>query len=155
MANEIKDKYSSSAPFNIPLDGLTGITGVGVYSDFVDNSSSRYRSVMIYAKLTQSGTLTGNKAGYVYGLRADASGHRTDGAQATTGSLTFLNAPLLGVMTNKVTPAAGDAIYGEFLFDTPGPSFAVGVSQDMCSTLTINSTGFNWVRWVGVNPEVQ
>lgn len=155
MPTEVKDKFSTASRANISLDYLLGSSaGVGRQSDFIDNTTTRYQKVLVYAKLTQSGTVTGNKAGQIYGLRSDDANHRTDGAGTSDAAITFLNAPLIGIITNKSSPSAGDVVYGEFVFDTPGPKFAFGVSQDMCQSLS-PGTGANWIYWVGVNPEAQ
>lgn len=150
MAAEYKTKYSAVNVANITLSGLAASTSqVGRQSAFIDNSTTNYSSLLVYAGMTISGTISGSKAGYIYGLRGDGAGHRTDGAGTGDAALTFLNAPLIGVMGNKATPATGDSVYGEFIFDQPGPTFAFGAYQDMASTLTIN-TGANYIKWVGI-----
>jgi hypothetical protein len=155
MANEIKDKYSASTAFSITLTGLAGSSlGVGRQSALVDNSVTRYQKLLIYARVQQSGTVSGNHAAYIYGLREDNAGHISDSLTSGDASATFLNAPIIGVIGNKSSPNIGDYTNGEFIFDSPGPRFGVGVTQDQCSILSNNPTG-QWVRWVGVDPEVQ
>jgi hypothetical protein len=153
MPTEVKEKFSSLSAFNITLTSLAGsAANVGRASDFVDNSSTRYGKVLVYVKLTQAATATGNKAAFVYALRSD--GIVASGTDGITGNAayTFLNAPILGVVGNKASPAAGEAVFGEFVFDNPGPKFGIGVSHDMSTALTAN-TGDNYVQWLGVNPE--
>jgi hypothetical protein len=155
MATEIKDKYSAASAFSITLTSLLGSTAnVGRQSSFVNNQSNRFQKLIVYARLQQSGTVSGSKAAYVYGLRGDAAGHATDSAASGDGAITFNNAQLLGVIGNKASPAAGEYIEGEFIFDTPGPEFAIGITHDTCSTLSNLSTG-QWVKYIGVNPEAQ
>jgi hypothetical protein len=155
MPTEVKDKFSTSARATISLDYLIGNAAyLGQQSDIIDNGTTRYQKVLVYAKFTQSGTVTGSKAATVYGLRYDNANHTSDGAGQSDASITFLNAPTLGIVGNKSSPAAGEAVYGEFIFDTPGPKFGFGVSHDMCQALS-PGTGANWIYWVGINPEAQ
>lgn len=155
MPTEVKDKYSTAQQFNILLTGLKGSTlAVGRASDFVDNTATRYQKVIVYTTLTQAATVSGNKSAYIYGLRCDnVSTTGTDGVTGDMG-VTFLNAPVIGLLVNKSSPTAGENVIGEFIFDTPGPKFGIGVHHDMASNLTTN-TGENFIRWIGINPEAQ
>ena len=57
-------------------------------------------------------------------------------------------------MINKASPATGEIMYGEFLVRRPGPTWGIVIVQDTGKDL--NVTGSNhWVRWIGLNPEVQ
>ena len=154
MASEVLEKFSALSTANISLDGLLGSASqVGRQSDFIDNSTTRYSKLLVYAKTTLSGTTSGSRSAVIYGLRGDgAFVHRTDGASTGDSALTFLNAPVIGVMGNKTSPSAGDTVYGEFIFDSPGPRFAFGISHDMCTALS-PGTGANWIRWIGVTSE--
>lgn len=155
MPTEVKDKYSTAQEFVILLTGLKGSSlQVGRASDFVDNTVSRYSKVLVYVNLTQAATVSGSKTAYIYGLRCDNVS--TVGTDGVTGDMavTFLNAPILGLLANKSSPSAGESVMGEFVFDTPGPKFGIGVYHDMASNLTTN-TGENFIRWIGINPEAQ
>ena len=61
---------------------------------------------------------------------------------------------LIGVLRNTNSPAAGDVLKGEFVVNRPGPKWGISVMNR--SGQALNSTGSNhWVRYVGLNPEVQ
>lgn len=157
MPNEIKDKYAASSALTITLASLaTSTAGVGRQSTIVDNSSSKYQDVLIYVKITQGTTPSGSKSVQVYLIRDDNDGtnHRTDGAGASDAGLTVLNAQLIGVMRNLATPSTGEVMYGEFLIHRPGPKWGIAIVHD--TGVNLNATGGNhWVRYVGLNPEVQ
>lgn len=157
MANEIKDKFSTDAALTITVASLASSTaGVGQQSTIVDNTTARYGRLIIYAKITVGTTPTANRTIKVFGIRSDADGttkHRSDGAGATDAALTVKNAILLGIIF--VDAATSDtAYYGEFIFDTPGPEWGIAITHD--TGVALNATGSNhWVRYIGVNPEVQ
>jgi len=159
MANEIKDKFSASAALTITLASLASSTaGVGRQSTLVDNSSARYGELVVYVKITVGTTPTANTPIYVYLIRSDNDGtdHRTDGAGASDAALTVNNAPLLGVIMVPAT-TSDTAYYGEFStrpYGAVGPEWGIAIVQS--TTVNLNSTGGNhWVRYIGVNPEVQ
>jgi hypothetical protein len=157
MPNEITDKFDSSAALTITLASLASSTaGVGRQSAIVDNTTNLYQDVLVYVKITQGTSPTGDKGVYVYLIRDDNHGtnHRSDGAGASDAALTVLNAAFIGAMRNKSSPSTGDVLYGEFLVHRPGPKWGVAVVHD--TAVNLNSTGSNhWVRFVGLNPEVQ
>lgn len=158
MANEIKDKFSTSAALTITLASLASSTaGAGRQSTIVDNSSTRWGEILLYVLLKQGTSPTGNKGANIYLIRDDAdatTAHRSDGAGASDAAITILNAPLVGRLVNKASPATGDNLYGEFVIYKPGPKWGVAVVHD--TGVNLDSTGSNhWIRWIGTNPEVQ
>lgn len=158
MANEIKEKFSASTALTITLASLASSTsGAGRQSDIVDNSTTRYRRITIYAKLKQGTSPTSGRNAYFFLLRHDADGtpHISDGAGASDAALTVLNAQFIGAVRNKDSGAAtGDNVYGEFVIENPGPKWGIAVYHD--TGVNLDSTGSNsWIRWVGSNPEVQ
>lgn len=157
MANEIPDLFDASTALTITLASLaTSTTGVGRQSTIVDNTTNRYSKVIVYVKLKQGTTPTGSKAGYVYLIRDDnhATNHRTDGAGASDAALTVNNATLIGIIRNVAAPSTGDNLFGEFVVETPGPKWGIAIVHD--TAVNLDSTeGNHWVRYVGVNPEVQ
>ena len=154
MANEIKEKFSASTGFTITLASLASSTdGVGRQSTLIDNSTSRYPTVLVYLKVKQGSSPTGNRGVYVYGIRGDGT-LRSDGAGASDAGITVLNAPLLGTLINKPSPASGDVLYGEFVFYDPGPEWGIAVVHD--TAVNLDSTeGNHDYNWIGVLPEVQ
>lgn len=156
MANEIKDLFDASTALTITLASLaTSTAGVGRQSTLVDNTTNRYQDALVYVKITQGTNPTGNKGVYVYLIRSDNQGtdHVSDGAGASDAGLTVLNAPIIGVMKNKSSPATGDVLYGEFLVNRPGPEWGIAIVHD--TAVNLDSTGGNhWVRFIGLNPEV-
>jgi len=157
MANEIKDKFGSSAALTISPASLASSTaGVGRQSDIVDNSTARYGRLIIYAKITVGTTPTANRSIKFFLIRSDADSgtkHRTDGAGASDAGLTVKNASMVGMI--YVDAATSDTgYYTEFVIDTPGPEWGIVIVHD--TGVNLNATGSNhWIRYIGVNPEVQ
>lgn len=154
MANEIKEKFSTSAGFTITLASLASSTvGVGRQSTLIDNSTTRYRKVIVYLKIKQGTSPAGSRFVYVYGIRGDGT-IRSDGAGASDAAFTRLNAVELGVLINKSSPATGDVLTGEFVFENPGPEWGIAIVHDTNAHLD-STEGNHDYNWVGVNPEVQ
>lgn len=156
MANEIKDKFTSSAALTISLASLAD--AAGRQSTLIDNGTARYGRLIIYLKIkTGSSAPTANSVCELYLLRGDkgtGTEHVTDGGGQSDAALTVLNAELIGVVRCKSLPSAGDVLYGEFAVDDPGPKWGVAVVNRTGQAL--DSTGSNhWVRYVGVSTEVQ
>lgn len=154
MPTEIKDKFGSSTALTITLASLSNTSAR--QSTIVDNTTDRFARVIVYAKIKQGTSPTGNRTVTAYLIRDDNNGtnHRTDGAGASDAAITIQNATLIGVMNNKSSPATGDVLYGEFVIDNPGPKWGIAIQND--TGVNLDSTGSNhWVRYVGINPEVQ
>jgi hypothetical protein len=154
MPSEIKDKFGSSTAFTITLASLAN--GSARQSTIVDNTTDRFSRVIVYTKIKQGTSPTGNKTVTAYLLRDDNNGtnHRTDGAGASDAVITILNATLIGIMNNKSSPTTGDVLYGEFIIDNPGPKWGIAIQND--TGVSLDSTGSNhWARFVGINPEAQ
>lgn len=156
MPNEIKDKLGTSAALTITLASLAD--GAGRQSTLVDNGTTRFQEILVYVKCKMgSSAPNANSIVEVYLLRGDKDAgteHLSDGAGTTDAALTPLNAQLVGALRNKTSPAAGDLLYGEFLIHRPGPKWGIAVFNR--TGISLDSTGSNhWVRYVGVNPEVQ
>ncbi len=154
MANEIKQKYSTPAALTITLASLaSSTTFVGRQSTLVDNSTTRYEKILLFVKLTQGTSPTGNRGAYFFALRTDGTIY-TDGAGDTDAALTILNAEAIGGLVNKASPSTGDVLRGVFVLDNPGPKWGVALYQD--TGVALSSTGSDHdIRWVGVLPEVQ
>lgn len=154
MANEIKEKYSASAGFTITLASLASSTsGVGRQSTLIDNSTTKYKRIIVYLKIKQGTSPTGNRFVYVYGIRGDGT-IRDDAAGASDAAFTRLNTMELGVLANKASPSTGDLLTGSFVFENPGPEWGIAVVHD--TGVNLDSTeGNHDYNWVGVLPEVQ
>lgn len=157
MANEIRDLHDASTALTITVASLaTSTVGVGRQSTIVNNTSNLYMDVLVYVKIELGTSPVGDKSVQVYLIRDDnhASNHRSDGAGASDAGLTILNAPLIGVMRDLSSPSTGDILFGEFLVHRPGPKWGIGIVHD--TGVNLDSTGGNhWVRFVGLNPEIQ
>jgi len=155
MANEIKDKFTSSAALTITIASLASSTaGVGRQSTIVDNSTTRYQKIKVFAQIKLGTSPSANTAVYLYALRGDQNGYRTDNAGASDAALTVLNAPLLGIMRAKSSPSTGDVLYGDFDMITPGLEWGVCIVQDTGAALDATA-GSHFIHWIGVDPEVQ
>lgn len=157
MANEIKDKFATSTALTITVAGLaSSTTGVGRQSTIVDNTTNRYQDILLFVKIRQGTSPTGSRAVYIYLIRDDNDGtaYRSDGAGASDAALTVQNAQLIGVLRNKAAPSTGDDLYGEFLIQRPGPKWGVAIVHDTGVNLDADA-GDHFVRFIGLNPEVQ
>jgi hypothetical protein len=164
MAHEIKATFSASVALTIQLadDGVSGlassVVGVGRQSTIVDNSSTRYQDLLIYVKVTAGTNPTSNRSVFVYLIRSDeiAAGtiHRSDGAGTTDAAITIVNAPVIGVMSDDGVSATGEVFYGEFPVHLPGPAWGVAIVHNTGVDLDTAASA-HWVRWIGINPEIQ
>ncbi|OHD27818.1 MAG: hypothetical protein A2Y38_25085 [Spirochaetes bacterium GWB1_59_5] len=157
--NEITDRFDASTALTITLASLaSSLSGAGRQSTIVDNTANKYLDVLLYVKITQSGTVTptGNKAVYVYLIRDDnhATNHRSDGAGAADAALTVQNAELIDTIVNKSSPATSEILYGEVLIHRPGPKWGIAIVHDTGTGLHATEAN-HWVRFVGLNPDVQ
>jgi hypothetical protein len=155
MANEIKDKFSSPVNLSASFTGLAGSTTyVGRNSEWIDNSVDRYQKLLITARVAMGGSPSGSRGVYFFGLRDDGIGYRTDGALPTSGVFTGVNAPIIGVLASPLSPTSGNFLYGDFIFDKPGPKWAIGYSQDIWLVGEVTNTG-HFINYIGINPEIQ
>lgn len=154
MPNEIKAKYSAAASLTISLGSLaSSTTGVGRQSTMVDNSTTKYQRIHLYAKIRVGTSPTANRSIRLYLIKGDASSFRTDNAGASDAALTLDNARFIGALFVDVTTSGLDYC-GDFEIENPGPSWGTLVSHDTVAAL--DPTGGNHViTWIGENPEVQ
>ena len=155
MANEILDKFSTSAALTITVASLTN--GSGRQSTLIDNATARFQDLLIYAKIKMGTTPVGDSTVDFYLIRGDddsTTEHLSDGAGASDAALTVVNAQLIGTVKTIAAPSTGDVLYGEFLIHRPGPTWGIAVVNN--SGATLDTTGSNhWLRYIGLNPEVQ
>src|SRR4051812_24719234 len=155
MASEIKDLYSAAAALNIDLAGLvSSVAGVGNQSDMVDNSNTRFERIRLFIKSRLGTSPTADTAIYIFLLRGDKHGtpYRTDGAAATKGALTILNAGVVGVIRTKHAPSTGDDLYADFDILKPGPEWGICVVHDTVAALNATA-GNHFVHWIGLDPQ--
>lgn len=154
MPTEIKPLFGSPTAFTITLASLASSTaGAGRQSTLVDNSTTRYGRLLVFVKLRQGTSPTGNRGAQVYLLRGDGT-NRDDGAGASDAALTVLNSQLIGMLVNKSSPATGDVLQGWFIVEEPGKEFGIAIVHD--TGVALDSTGGNHLaQYIGINPEVQ
>ena len=162
MANNVLVEFNdggSAAPtltaFTITVASLvTSASGVGRQADMVSNASTRYRKLLVWAKIKLGTSPTSNKAVTIYAIRGDAAGNRTDGAGASDAAWTAKNAQVIGQLSTGASASTGDVLQDWFVFNDPGPQFAIGIAHD--SGVNLDSTGGNHaIGWIGENPEIQ
>lgn len=152
MANEIKQKFGTPAALTMTIAALASSTaGVGRQSTTVDNSTTRYQKLVIMAKVTTGTSPTTAKSIKLYLIRSDGT-YYTDGAGASDAALTVVNAQLIAAVA---TIATNDKpYYLEATIYDPPDEWGVAIVHD--TGVNLNSTGGNhYVRYVGMNPEVQ
>ncbi|MFA5054310.1 MAG: hypothetical protein WC565_09640 [Parcubacteria group bacterium] len=153
--NKVTDYFSASAALTITLNALASSTsGVGRQSTLLTGNT--HRRAIIYVKITQGTSPTGNKGVYVYLLRGDAHAtpHYTDGAGASDAALTILNAVCIGTMANKASPSTEDVLYGEFVVENMGPVWGIAIVHDTAVNLKASDAD-HWVRYIYVDDDIQ
>lgn len=154
MANEIKELFGSPAALDIDLGGLASSTaGAGKQATIVDNTTTRFRLLLIHASIKLGTSPTGNKAVTMYLVRSDGT-RRSDGAGASKASLTVKNAQVIGVLSTGTSPATGDVLQDWFVVENPGREWTVAIVHDSVAALDATN-GNHAIYWYGANPEVQ
>jgi len=155
MANEIKDKFGTSTALTITLASLANLAGR--QSTLVDNTTNRYQDFLLFVNIKTANTPNAYSIVEVYLIRSDndaTTEHRDDGAGTSDAALTPLNCQLIGTLRSSAAPGTGEALKGSFLVHRPGPEWGVAVFNRTGQAL--DATGTNhWVRYMGLNPEVQ
>lgn len=155
MASEIKDLFGSSTAFTITLASLASSTaGAGRQTTIVDNTSTRFSELLVWAKIKQGTSPTANRSVYVYLIRSDGSGNRTDNAGASDAALTIKNAKIIGILNNGSAPSSGDVLYEWFYIHKPGREFGLCVVHDTVAALDATNSNSE-LRYYGINPESQ
>lgn len=157
MPNEIKEKFGGTTALTITLASLAN--GSGRQSTIVANTTAKYADLIVYVKLTMSGSSAPNANAIceVYLIRGDQDAtteHLDDAAGASDAAITPLNAQLIGTLRTKGSPATSDVLQGSFLVNRPGPSWGIAIVNKSGQALH-STAGNHWVRYVGMNPEVQ
>ncbi|MDD4889708.1 MAG: hypothetical protein PHU85_07230 [Phycisphaerae bacterium] len=146
--------YSASADLTIALASLASSAthGAGAYATFVDNTTTGYSVIHVYAKITGG---TNALAGTIdcYALKSNGVLYPDGITQPTGGAWTITPTsatPASPLAANAVMPT--NTTNGEFtltfsIYD-PGPSWSVGVMHD--TGVNLNATAGNFaLSWVG------
>lgn len=156
MASEIKAKFGTTTQLTITLASLASSTAnVGRQSTMVDNTTTLFQKINVYAKISTGTTPTVSRGIYVYLLKADKAATPnviTDGAGAADAGLTVVSASQIAGAV--VTATSNQAYSFDFVIYAPGPSWGIAVVHD--TAVNLNATGTNHAIWfVGENPEAQ
>lgn len=148
--NAVLPKFDTEANFTITAASLASSTnGAGRQSTLIDNTTTRYKRVRVVCKcaLNTTSAAIANTAVFVHLLRGDKAGTpiRDDNAGASDAALTVVNADLLGVLNVKSTPAPGDVLYKEFIFEDPGPEFGIAIWQNTGQALAASGHQFSYI----------
>jgi hypothetical protein len=158
MANEIKSKFGTLAA--ITLDFTPGGAGLasatGRQTAVIDNTTFRYSRILLFASVQVGTSPNANSTIEFYLFRTDNDGteHRDDEAAATEGALTPLNSQLIGTLRVDAAGTTDKILKGSFIIDEPGPEWGIIVYNRTGVALKNLDTN-NWLRYVGINPEVQ
>jgi hypothetical protein len=157
MANAIKPLHASVSALTITLASLASSTsGVGRQSTIVDNSTNRYKRIQLSISTKLGTSPTGPRGVYIHLIRSNNDGTPIldDAAGASDAAHTVLNAPLVGVLMTKTSPATGDVLAGNFIIENPGPKWGVSINHD--TGVNLDSTGGNHVvSFIGIVDEIQ
>lgn len=154
----VKDTYASVQTFTITLASLASSTaGVGRQSTLYDNTTTRYRSMLVFPNIKMGTSPTANTPVYIYLIRSNNDGTpiADDSAGTTDAGITIVNAPLLGVLNNPTT-TTGNVLRA--VFDTAplgplGPKFGFAIVQS--SGVALDSTGGNHsLTGIGITNDV-
>jgi len=154
---DIKTKYASAASITISLASLAD--NAERKSDVVDNSSNLYLDAHIQLKVKTGGTVSGDKAVYVYAYgTTDSSGLGYSGGASGSDSAfsgTLGNTKLIGVIS---TPASGTAYESDIMSVAAGfggllPS-KWGIIVENKSGSALDATEGNHVKkYVGITAQ--
>ena len=156
MANEIKALFGNSGvstAFTVTLVSLASSTaGVGRQTPMIVNTTTRFQTIHIFAKITTGTSPTVDKSIDMYFLKGNNNNYNTDGAGASDAALTIVGADLLN---SALTDATSDkAYYLEAVIHNPGLTFGIAIVHD--TAVNLNSTAANqFIEYLGSNPEVQ
>jgi hypothetical protein len=145
MASKQLPFFEAFGTVAITLGGLpSSTTGVGQQGTIIDNSTTRYKRVNIFGKVTLGTTPTVG-AVYIFAIKGEKTGtaFRTDGAGPTDAGFTVLNARLLDTYATKASPATGDVINIACTFEDPGPEWTIAVVHT--TGVNLNATNGNHV----------
>lgn len=158
MVNLIKDiNFAASTALTITIASqASSASQVGRQATIVDNTTNRFQDLLIYMQIKLGTSPTSNKAVYVYLIRDDntATNFRTDGAGTSDAAITLLNAQPVYVIKNSSAAATGDILYADFLINRPGPKWGLAFYHDTGVALDATA-GNHFIRYVGLNPEIQ
>jgi len=154
MPTAVKPKWSSVNTLTITLASLAN--NASRQSTMVDNSSTRYDRIHVYAKVTVGTNPTANSTIAFWLIKGDnpaSSSYRSDGAGATDASITWRNARLLDMILVPVNTSNAE-YYRDFVIDNPGPEWGIIVTNN--TGVSLNATaGNHFIKWIGENMEIQ
>ncbi len=150
-----KPLFSAVTANTITLTSLTDAncrTGTAV-----DNSTNRYRNIILSIHTKSQGTPTADTIIEVWGLRSNKDTTAiVDGSYADNTGYTVALRPRGGVFLG-VLAADGSAtpvLQGNFRFLNPGPQWNYLIINRLGQTLSATA-GDHVVSWIGENPEAQ
>lgn len=157
MPTTVLPKFSAAAPLTITLAGLANsAAGVGRQGTIVDNSTSRYERITVYARVKLGTSPSASALVKFFLIRDDGSGtpNRTDNAGASDAGITLTNALPVGTLISSATAATGDVLQGSFVVENPGPKWTLAAVNS--TGVALDATGGNHViNWVGSDLEIQ
>jgi hypothetical protein len=154
MPNEITAKYDASTALTITLASLAN--AAGRQSTLVDNTSNKYQTILVHANIKNGTSPNANSIVELYLIRSDndATQHADDGAGTTDAALTPVNAQCIGSLRVDSAGTTGFVMKGTFPVHDPGPEW--GIVAYNRTGVALDATGSNhWIRFTGVNPDVQ
>ena len=152
MSTTERDAFAAATSLTITLAGLASSTsGAGRQSTAVDNTSTGYRDVVVYYKLTLGTSPTAGNVTFYLIRRELTNGLADDAAGASDAAITVLNAPYVGVATTLASPATGNVLEGSFVVSNPGPNWALAVVNSTGVALSATA-GNHLIEFVGINP---
>ena len=161
MASKLLPYFEAEGALTITLANVASSSFlVGSTSTMIDNRTTRYRRIRIFANiaLNVSNAATAGKACYFYRLGGDlnaGTAHRTDKVSGTAATgITVTNAKLVYALNVKVTPVAGDVLADDFYLEDPGPEWGLFFCHDTGQN-TDGTAGNSWLRYMGEEPEGQ
>jgi hypothetical protein len=158
MATEIKRKYSAVTAITLDFtpSGAGLANDTGRQTAVIDNSTMRYERIELEVSVQLGTSPTAHSVFEIYCFRADDEGtrHFDDGAAATEGVLTPLNSQFVGMLRADSAGTTDQILKGTFMIDEPGPYWGI-IVYNRTGVALKNSDTNDWLRYVGINPEIQ
>ena len=150
--SEIKPKFSSVGTLTITLAGMVSSTaGAGRQSTLVDNATTRYRRIRLFAKVKSGDVVTAGQLQF-WRIRSDknTAAIRTDNAGADDADRTVYAAVLLHAIEMRT---GEHTHYTDFLLEDPGPEWGIAVTHS--SGVNLSTTAADHaITWIGETDEV-
>ena len=155
MTNEIRPIFASPVDMTITLASIAA--GNGRISAQVDNTTTRFNLITVYARIESGGTGPADEEVYEFYLikfDADTPEYVSDGFSDADAAVTVKppNANFIGAIA--VTNDADTQFFGDFVVRDPGPEFSIVFWNDTGQTISTTEAD-SFIHFIGQNDRVE